>query len=240
MTTRNMEGDKPIRIDYFSDVLCVWAYTAQVRLDELRQNFGSRIDVHYHFIPVFGCTEERIGEAWKERGGYPAYCRNVQEVCRGFPHVKVHPEIWIRNVPASSASCHQFLKGVQLLERAGQISAEAVAAYRNKTLFEAVLWRVREAFFTELRNVGERACQLEIAAEFGLPRDALLQQLDSGNAMAAMCRDLALQERYRVEGSPTYVLNEGRQKLYGNIGYRVIEVNVEELLRRPEARASWC
>jgi predicted DsbA family dithiol-disulfide isomerase len=235
-----MDTDKAIRIDYFSDVLCVWAYTAQVRLDELRQNFGSRIDVHYHFIPVFGCTQERIGEGWKERGGYPAYCRNVKEVCTGFPHVAVHPEIWTRNVPASSASCHFFLKGVQLLERAGRISVEPLAEYKGKSLFEAVLWRLREAFFKDLRNVGERGCQLEIAAEFGLPRDALLEQLDSGAAMAAMCRDLALQERYRVEGSPTYVLNEGRQKLYGNIGYRVIEANVEELLRRPEAQASWC
>jgi hypothetical protein len=36
------------------------------------------------------------------------------------------------------------------------------------------------------------------------------------------------------------VLIHGRQKLYGNLGYKVIEANVEEVLRRPAAAGSWC
>jgi hypothetical protein len=45
----------------------------------------------------------------------------------------------------------------------------------------------------------------------------------------------------RIEGSPSLVLNEGRQKLYGNVGFRVIEANVQGLLHAagPED-ASWC
>ena len=58
--------------------------------------------------------------------------------------------------------------------------------------------------------------------------------------MAAFCRDIELRDEYRVEGSPTYVLNQGRQKLYGNLGYRIIEANVQEILSRPEHQASWC
>ena len=235
-----MAIDRPIRIDYFSDILCSWAYTAQIRLDELAQNFGKKIDIRYHFIPVFGCTKQRIGEGWKDRGGYQGFSENVLNVCHDFPHVEVHPEIWTRNIPASSASCHHFLKAVQLLERTGQITDAHHDALNGKSLFEAAIWRFREAFFRELRNIGERSCQLEIAAEIGLPQDAILEQLDSGNAMAALCCDLDLYERYRIEGSPSYVLNEGRQKLYGNVGYRVIEANVEELLRRPEGQTSWC
>ena len=45
----------------------------------------------------------------------------------------------------------------------------------------------------------------------------------------------------RIEGSPSFVLNEGRQKLYGNIGFRLIEDNIHELLLAPRAdEASWC
>ncbi len=33
---------------------------------------------------------------------------------------------------------------------------------------------------------------------------------------------------------------QGRQKLYGNLGYRIIEANVQEILSRPEHQASWC
>ncbi len=37
------------------------------------------------------------------------------------------------------------------------------------------------------------------------------------------------------------MLNQGHQKLYGNLGYRVIEANIRELLREPGAgEMSWC
>jgi hypothetical protein len=36
------------------------------------------------------------------------------------------------------------------------------------------------------------------------------------------------------------VLNEGRQLLNGNVGYRVIEANIRELLVSNVVEASWC
>jgi hypothetical protein len=37
------------------------------------------------------------------------------------------------------------------------------------------------------------------------------------------------------------VLNQGRQKLYGNIGFWLIEANVQGLMRTPGSDdASWC
>ena len=58
---------------------------------------------------------------------------------------------------------------------------------------------------------------------------------------AALCRDAEAQQIHRIEGSPTYLLNNGRQKLYGNVGFRIIEANIQELLRKPSSgQASWC
>jgi len=36
------------------------------------------------------------------------------------------------------------------------------------------------------------------------------------------------------------VFNEGRQVLTGNVGYRVIEANVRELLHTLANQSSWC
>jgi len=33
----------PVKVSYYSDVLCIWAYAAQRRLDQLAQKFGSKI-----------------------------------------------------------------------------------------------------------------------------------------------------------------------------------------------------
>lgn len=235
-----MPTPPPIRIDYFSDLLCVWAYAAQIRLDELEQHYAATIDIHQHFIPVFGCTQRSIAEVWKEKGGFPGYSAHVKQIARRFPHVVLHPEIWTRNIPPTSASAHLFLKSMQLLQRKGLIDAEPQVQLQGRNVFEAVTWALRVAFFRDLENIAERAVQLAIAERHALPIAALVRLLDDGQAMALLCKDLQLQEKYKVSGSPTYVLNEGRQMLYGNIGYKVIAANVEELVHQPGDQASWC
>ena len=230
----------PVHIAYFSDVLCVWAYTAQIRLDELKREFGPKIELTYHFIPIFGCTDNRIGEGWKARGDYQGFGQHVLEVCKSFPHVQAHPQIWTRNIPKTSASGHLFLKAVQLLEQTEEISPNPVTDFNGRSLFEEAVWRLRQIFFRDARNVATEACQLELAEDLKLPIHSIQEKLRNGEAIAAMCRDLELRDEFKVEGSPTYILNEGRQKLYGNLGYKILEANIREILDRPEGLASWC
>lgn len=48
-------------------------------------------------------------------------------------------------------------------------------------------------------------------------------------------------KREPLDGSPTFVLNDGRQKLFGNVAFRIIEANIREMLQAPnETQASWC
>ncbi len=70
--------------------------------------------------------------------------------------------------------------------------------------------------------------------------DRICARLEDGQAYAALAEDYEIAGQSQVQGSPTFVLNEGRQKLYGNVGYRIIEANVQELLRDKRDMASWC
>ena len=67
---------------------------------------------------------------------------------------------------------------------------------------------------------------------------------DESLALAAFARlatDYQDADKMRIEGSPSFVLNDGRQKLYGDVGFRIIEANIQELLRAPAGdQASWC
>ncbi len=69
-----------VHISYVSDVLCVWAYVAEVRLDEVRKEFGESVELEYRFIPVFGATHHRIAEGRKDRGGYAGFGQHVRKV----------------------------------------------------------------------------------------------------------------------------------------------------------------
>ena len=76
--------------------------------------------------------------------------------------------------------------------------------------------------------------------ESGLPIAGIEAKLSSGEALAEVCRDIELRDQLSIEGSPTYYLNQGRQKLYGNVGYRVVSANLRELIEQPGHQASWC
>ena len=229
-----------IRIHHFSDVLCIWAYLAQVRLDELVNNYADEIQISYHFMPIFGCTEHRIGEGWKDKGGYEAFSRHTHQVCAAYPHLKLHKDIWQINTPKTSATSHLFIKAIQCLVDNAMINDQPQTDLQNRTLFEEFVWQVRLAFFQDARDVGNKNVLMEIAKNMQLPMSDIQRALDDGTALAALFRDIELRDEFRVEGSPTYILNEGRQKLYGNVGYRVIEANLLEIIKQPKGGASWC
>lgn len=229
-----------LTVSYFSDVLCVWAYVAQIRLDELRRQFGDQVRVQYRFLPLFGDVGARIETGWSDKGGAIAYGLHVRRLVAGFDHVASHPEIWTRNIPPTSASCHLFFKAIQLLQESGQVLASPQERFGGKSVFEEAVWRCRLGFFRDLHDIGDRAHQEAIATDLGLPLADIRKQLDSGAAHAALCADFDAKDKHHIEGSPTFMLGEGRQKLYGNVGYRILEANIGELLADPSDRASWC
>ena len=229
-----------IEISYVSDVLCIWAYVAEARLDQLRKEFGSSIDMEFRFIPIFGATRYRIGEGWKDRGGYVGFGEHVREVARGFPHVSVSERVWSDVAPTTSSTAHEMLCAARLLVDEGVIDTARRDELGGRTLFEEATWQVRSAFFEHARDVSDRDVLLDVLSGAGVSSAAIEAKLKSGEAMAEVCRDIELRDQLKIEGSPTYYLNQGRQKLYGNVGYRVVSANLRELLEQPGDQASWC
>lgn len=229
-----------VTIAYYSDVLCVWAYVAEARLDQLRRQFAERVAIELRFVPVFGNVAGKIGERWQDRGGVSGYAEHVRGVIGGFEHVELHADTWTRTVPAGSWSAHVLARAAGLLVDEGNVAGGGVAAFDGRSRLEELVHRLRLAFFQSGREVARTSVQLSIAEEAGFAPDALRARLEDGTALAALAADHEAAAALGVTGSPTFVLNEGRQKLYGNVGYRILEANVEELLRGDRDSASWC
>lgn len=234
-TVRVAESAKVVDVTHFSDVLCVWAYISDARIGALKEKFGSLLRLNYRFCSVFGDTAGKIKSAWKDKGEYQGFNSHLRHVAEKFPHIEIHPEIWLKTRPMSSASPHLFLKAIQQWDQQSLPLAGAVGR------FEQVTSAFRRAFFRDCRDISRWNIQCEIAQRLGVDIDAIEKLIHSGAAFAGLAADYQDADKMRIEGSPTLVLNEGRQKLYGDIGFRVIDANIQELLRAPRAEdASWC
>ncbi len=226
-----------VEITYFSDVLCVWAYISQARLDAVKERFGDAVRIEQRFCSVFGDTTQKITSTWKDKGGYEGFNLHLRQVAERFPHIKVHPEIWAKTRPLSSASTHLFMKAVQQWTQ----EAEAIGSQSAPSIFDQLMWAFRCAFFRDCRDISRWDTQCEIAEGFGADIGAIEELIHSGVAFARLATDYQDADKLRIEGSPSFVLNEGRQKLYGNVGFRLIEANIKELFRAPRTdEASWC
>ena len=222
-----MQGTTPeIVIDYYSDVLCVWAWIAQPRLEEISRQWGSRVTVRHHFVDIFGDCERKIPGSWGEQDGFEKFAEHVHHSAEPFDDATVHPGIWRETRPRSSAQAHLVLRAVGLVASPEAIAATALG--------------IRRAFFCEAKDISDMELLLDIAGQEGVDRQAISQCLRNGSAIAAFSSDLRDANESGVRGSPTWILNNGRQILYGNVGYRVLSANIEELLKHPADEASWC
>ncbi len=224
-----------LKIVHFSDILCVWAYLGQSSLQKLSDTFGNRIDVETRFCSVFPDAHKKIGRLWKDRGGFGGYSDHVRAVVDGFEGVALHADVWTRTRPKSSASPHLFVKALELTS-----VGTASTGFQDSLTFKAVR-ELRSAFFTEGKDVSDWAVQRRISEKLGADFDEVRGKIETGEAIASLAADYELSQNSNVRGSPTYYLNEGRQILFGNISYGILEANVEGLLaEHQDLNASPC
>ncbi len=215
-----------LTIDYYSDILCVWAWIAQRRIDELQKAFDGRIELRHHYMDVFGDVQGKMARQWQERGGIAAFAEHVHASAAEYEDAPVHADLWYRVQPTTSANAHAYIKALGLAM--GETSANRFAR------------RLREAFFIEAVDISDMKELHRLAVAADLDPEPVHALLSSGRALAALLSDYRNAGERNLRGSPSYIMNDERQTLYGNVGYRVLSANVEELLKNVQHEASWC
>jgi len=217
---------KPVVIDYYSDVLCVWAWIAQRRIDELNDTLAGKVELHYHYINVFGDAVNKIPTQWQEKGGFSGFAKHVIDSAAPYPDAPINAEIWQSVRPNTSANAHLILKATEL-------------SYGKEKSIELALL-IRKAFFVDNQDVGELKVLFSLVELVGLNVEPVNKALNDGSAMASLMADYQQAKTLSLKGSPSYIIDNGRQVLYGNVGYRVLLANIEEHINQPVEEASWC
>jgi len=236
-----MNHSKKIKLKYFSDLLCVWAYVNQARMNELKLEFNDRIMLKNRYLPIFGAVKNKLVSGWAQRGGTEGYAKHVIDVVDKFEYLNLHENTWRKVVPESSSPCHEVIKAVQILETENLIESQPTKDNCYKSISEEFAWQLRLDFFKNGKDISQKEIQMQALEKLKIPRAGVEKLHDSGRAMAALTEDYLLSKEMMIKGSPSLIMNEGRQILYGNVGYRLIRANIEELLNNPpEFAASWC
>lgn len=202
----------PVIIDYYSDVLCVWAWVAQPRIEKLAQHCLDQINIRHHYIDLFGDTQTKMAKQWGDRNGYLGYAAHVQSVAQE-QQIIVHQDAWSKVRPTTSANAHMVIKAVAL-------------AYGQQTSIEMAL-AIRQAFFVHGQDVSELPVLLSIVQTLALDKQLVQQQINNGQALAQLMTDYQQAKQKALQGSPSYLIDEGRQILYGNIGFQTLLANVD-------------
>lgn len=216
----------PLVIDYYTDVLCVWAWIAQRRIDELNNQLGDSIEIRYHYMDIFGDVHNKINTQWLEKGKFQGFAKHVLNAASDYEDAPVNAEIWQYAKPTTSATAHQYLKAVEL-------------AYDQDKSIEIAL-QFRKAFFVDALDIANTEVLNTLLEQAGLDIGIINNTLSDGSALAALMNNYQTAKQLALKGSPSYIIDNGRQTLFGNVGFRVLLANVEERLKRPSNEASWC
>ena len=218
--------NKTLVIDYYTDILCVWAWIAQKRVDELDKTLANSIELQCYYVDVFGDVPTKINTQWQSKGGFIGFAEHIQQSVSAFEYAHVNPKVWTQVRPTTSANAHLMLKAIEI-------------TYAKKKSIDMAL-TFRSAFFVDGLDISNLDVLYDLANANGLDLNAIDTSIRDGSAMASLMGDYQKSKQQNINGSPSFVLDGGRQILYGDVGFRVILANVEELLKHPTDEASWC
>ena len=221
----------PLDVEYWTDPLCIWAFVGHAKLERVLDAFGDKVAIRYRTIPVFDDIAERFDTGVWSANGREGRRASNRRIAREHLGLEITGDIWLNRELTSSWMPGMAVRAVALLEGRGQIPTGCVPRFQ---------WAVQRAFFEEDRNMTHRGELLAVAEACAIDVDAIVAELDSGRALAALLREDAEAQALKLRGSPSYVFDGGRSVVYGNFDYAVLEATVRALVTGSEAGGSNC
>jgi len=219
-----------IETDFYTDPLCVWALVAEPKIDAVQAEFGDRLVVRHRVLPVFGSIDARFSTGVWAKGGIDARVAATARAAWLGGFKTVSGAGW-RHEPASSWGPSAVAAGVRQLEDAGEVPAGST---------REALRGLRHRFFLDDVDVTRRDEQRRVLEEAGLPADRVFRLIDDGPALARLAEAVERRATLRIDGSPTWIFDGGRARLFGNVGLRVVRSTIQALLDGEESGCSTC
>ncbi|MFG6413777.1 DsbA family oxidoreductase [Roseateles sp. DC23W] len=213
-----------MRIDFISDIVCPWCAIGLYSLEAAAARIPG-LQLHLHFQPFelnpdMGPEGQDIEEHLAQKyGAGPAQLAGTRQAIRergaalGFDfRSEARSRIY------NTRDGHRLLHWVE----------ETFGAVQQRTLKVALL----KAYFTEGRNVSDRAVLLDIAVAAGLPEADSRALLDSDRYDADVAAAEAHVHRQGIHAVPAIVINQ-RHLIQGGQSVEVFEQLLRQVMAEP-------
>jgi len=184
----------PVRLVVYSDYLCPWCFNASVRMERLEEELGTAVRVEWRsYLLRPNATRSRNLESFREYTR--SWLRPAAEPDGG------EFRVWQGDAgpPTHSVPAHCVAKA------AARVSDEA---------FRRVHRRLLRAYFTQSRDISDRATLHELWGELGLPEEALAAA-DAPDVLAQVRAEHAEALELGITGVPAVRLGDGDVAIVG-------------------------
>ena len=195
-----------MQVEIWSDVICPWCYIGKRRFEEALERFDGRDDVHVVFRPYQLDPTASPGSTTPVREAY----------ARKFGGYERADEIIGHLTGVAADSGLEF--HLDRAQRANTLLAHRllwVAEHHDDPTRQIDLKeRLLQAYFMHGENVGDPDTLARLAAEAGLPDDAIRSVLEGDAGLAEVREQLAEASAMGISAVPTYVF-DGRWTVPG-------------------------
>src|SRR5258705_2738648 len=155
---RKLDGVSEVRLIVYSDFLCPWCWNAATRLASVQQSIGPAVAIDWKSYLLRPRPEPA-----RDLEKFRAYTQGWLRVAADEPRAPFVPWASDAGPPSHSVPAHVIAK------TAGALGADAGARMRD---------RLFRAYFTESRDISDRATLAALWREAGLDADAFAASED--------------------------------------------------------------
>lgn len=219
-----------IVVHAWADIACPWCWLGKRRLEQGIKLSGKKVAVEYHSYQLYTdaptSTNNSIAKHLADSRGI-----SLDVVDSTFAHISsLGAEFgidfdWENTQPVNTFLAHQLVYAAKNL---GETPEEA--ALKGGEMFER-LWK---AYFSEGINVADSDRLIDIAEEFGMNRENIEAELESGEYADLVRADIRDASTIGITGVPFYVLG-GKLGISGCQSAEVFADGIMQALAQMEA-----
>ena len=180
---------------YFADPMCSWCYGFSPVIADIRRAFGRALPIRLVMGGLRPGTDKPMSDPAKSE--LKSHWTHVHEAS-GLPFDGA-----VLDLPGFLYDTDPAARAVVRVRR------------EDPELALAYLARAQQAFYAEARDVTDPDVLADLAAEFGLEREAFLADFDTNDLKQETWRDYGTSQRAGVTGFPTLVAGPNAEGAYG-------------------------